>query len=160
MQIVSTPQSIERQRRKATALQPNLSNYELKLDQIGDRLWITEQSLDYVFYLPGGLGMKIVVPAGFQTDLASVPRPLWPIFPPFGRYRAAAVVHDYLYVEQAIDGMPINRSLADEVFVRGMMELNVGIATRRTMWAGVRAGGWWPWWRRARKLKRQGKLIR
>lgn len=38
----------------------------------------------------------VVVPAGFVTDGASVPRPLWPLFPPTGRYFAAAVVHDWL----------------------------------------------------------------
>ena len=36
------------------------------------------------------------VPAGYRTDFASVPRFFWRIFPPFGRYSRAAVVHDYL----------------------------------------------------------------
>ena len=39
----------------------------------------------------------VVVPKGFRTDLASSPRILWPILPPFGRWSAAAVLHDYLY---------------------------------------------------------------
>ena len=36
------------------------------------------------------------VPAGTETDGASVPRFFWIAFPPFtGQYRAAAIVHDY-----------------------------------------------------------------
>ena len=31
-------------------------------------------------------GAKITIPAGFITDFASVPRILWPLFPPFGKY--------------------------------------------------------------------------
>lgn len=38
----------------------------------------------------------IKVPADFVTDGASVPRPLWWLFPPVDRYFPAAVVHDYL----------------------------------------------------------------
>ncbi|MEM9213525.1 MAG: DUF1353 domain-containing protein [Cyanobacteria bacterium P01_F01_bin.150] len=38
----------------------------------------------------------ISVPAGFQTDFASVPCVFWPILPPVGRYSKAAVIHDYL----------------------------------------------------------------
>lgn len=42
-------------------------------------------------------GEEIAVPAGFRTDLASVPRVFWRVFPrDAGGYRAAAVVHDYL----------------------------------------------------------------
>lgn len=40
------------------------------------------------------LGLE--VPDGFVTDGASVPRALWWLFPPTGRYFLAAVVHDYL----------------------------------------------------------------
>ncbi len=37
------------------------------------------------------------VPAGFQTDFASVPRWLHGLVPPMGKYALAALVHDYLY---------------------------------------------------------------
>jgi len=36
------------------------------------------------------------VPKDFITDGASIPRGLWWLFPPVGRYFKAAVVHDYL----------------------------------------------------------------
>ncbi|RUM91066.1 MAG: hypothetical protein DSZ27_07345 [Thiomicrospira sp.] len=35
------------------------------------------------------------VPVGFISDGATVPRILWPIFPPIGRYLKATLVHDY-----------------------------------------------------------------
>ena len=38
-----------------------------------------------------------VVPAGFETDGASVPRLLWAVFSPAGVLFQAAIVHDYLY---------------------------------------------------------------
>lgn len=40
------------------------------------------------------LGHK--VPVGFTSDGATVPRILWALFPPVGRYFLAAVLHDYL----------------------------------------------------------------
>lgn len=41
----------------------------------------------------------IRVPAGTVTDLASVPRLLWAVFPPHGRWAKAAIIHDYLYAQ-------------------------------------------------------------
>ncbi len=38
----------------------------------------------------------VFVPSGFVSDGATVPRFLWWLFPPVGRYFAAAIVHDYL----------------------------------------------------------------
>ena len=40
----------------------------------------------------------VQVPKGFVTDGASVPRFLWWLFPPVGRYFTSAVIHDYLLV--------------------------------------------------------------
>ncbi len=40
-------------------------------------------------------GALVVVPAGFTTDLASVPYPLWALIGPFGRHTRAAIVHDH-----------------------------------------------------------------
>jgi len=40
--------------------------------------------------------MGFTIPCGFEFDGASVPRILWSIFPPIGRYTSAALLHDYL----------------------------------------------------------------
>lgn len=45
-------------------------------------------------------GSKITVPKGMEFDLTSIPRPFWAIFPPFGKYLAAATIHDYLYIKR------------------------------------------------------------
>jgi hypothetical protein len=99
-------------------------------------------------------GNQVQVPAQFLTDFASVPRPLWWLFPPWGRYGNAAVVHDYLYWEQSR-----RRAEADVIFLEAMGVLGVSASTRYTLYLAVRAGGWWGWWR-VRRLKRQGKLTK
>lgn len=43
-------------------------------------------------------GIDIKVPAGFETDFASIPRALWSFLDPTDRVIGkAAVIHDYLY---------------------------------------------------------------
>ncbi len=42
-------------------------------------------------------GLRIVVPKGFVTDGASIPRILWPIIPPFGPLLEGAILHDFGY---------------------------------------------------------------
>jgi hypothetical protein len=43
-------------------------------------------------------GDEITVPKCFKTDLSSVPRFLWPLFPPYGDFLPASIVHDYMYI--------------------------------------------------------------
>lgn len=78
----------------------------------------------------------VTVSQGFVTDLASTPRLLWNLVPPFGRYTAGAVVHDYLY--QVHQG---SRRHADAVFNAAMMELNVLPIKRVVMYRAVRLFG-------------------
>jgi Protein of unknown function (DUF1353) len=40
---------------------------------------------------------EIVITKGFVTDFASVPRPLWWVFPQWEIYGHAALLHDFLY---------------------------------------------------------------
>lgn len=85
--------------------------------------------------------VHIVVPAGFKTDGASIPRLLWPVFGhPFERYAAAAVLHDSLYRIKTM-----SRAEADRIFLEAMAVLGVPKWKRNLMYAGVRAGGWWYW---------------
>lgn len=64
----------------------------LQLTPAGFKTW----KLIKNFKVNTSLG-TIVVPKGKITDLASTPRILWIILPPFGRYTQAAVTHDHLY---------------------------------------------------------------
>ena len=86
---------------------------------------------------------EFVVPRGFQTDFASVPRAFWGVYPPYGTHTKAAVVHDYLYREQPIvrGGKPISRKDADGIFERIMRELGTSWWRRKTMHLAVRLFG-------------------
>jgi hypothetical protein len=85
-------------------------------------------------------GIRVKVPKGYRTDFASVPRPLWPLFPPFGRYARAAIVHDYLYSTNAC-----SRFLADCLFRELMFHLKVPTHRRVIMYYAVRGFGWIGW---------------
>lgn len=85
----------------------------------------------------------IRVPKGFETDFASVPRALWAVVPPLGRYAKAAVIHDWLYYRQ-----DRSRKEADLIFFEAMRVLGVGRARRNSMYWAVRQFGWIVWNRR------------
>lgn len=95
-----------------------------------------------------GSGNKIEVPAGFITDFASVPRGLWNIFPPWGVYGKAAILHDWLYQEQKR-----TRAESDKIFLEAMKALGVSFLKRRLIYRGVRLGGWLAWRSHKKQLK-------
>jgi hypothetical protein len=89
--------------------------------------------------------LAIVVPSGFETDLASVPKVVQAV--PFvgcffdinGRSRRAAVLHDYLYSVQIV-----TRKEADALFFRALAAEGVMVGLFGH-WLGVRLGGWFAW---------------
>lgn len=82
-----------------------------------------------------------VVPSGFKTDFASVPKIFWPLFPPSSRRTAAAVLHDWFYA----GGGVITRKDADGIFRRTMREAGISWWRRWTMYRAVRICGWSRW---------------
>lgn len=113
---------------------------ELKVRPLPDgRHWELLEEFDY--YL-GSLdsGMYIRVPKGFVTDFASVPRIFWWLFPPWGKYGKAAVVHDYLYHTRMF-----SRVVSDAIFLEAMVVLKVPLWKRLIIYWAVRIGGWVPW---------------
>lgn len=80
------------------------------------------------------------VPAGFETDFASTPVFAWIIFPPWGRYSKAAVIHDYLYQTGER-----TRKEADEIFREAMCVLGVPKWQCTIMFVAVRCFGWLGW---------------
>jgi len=90
-----------------------------------------------------------VVPAGFVSDFATIPRIFWRLLPPWGRYSPAAVIHDWLY---RVNG--VTRKQADVLFLRHMAALKTPWWQRMAIYYGVRAGGWvlWGRYRRADAL--------
>ena len=113
----------------------------------GDR-WILLSAFGYEV---GGEGSRdvIKIDTGFNTDFASIPRPLWAFLPRCGKYANAAVIHDYLYWEQSR-----SRKESDAILLEGMEILQVRWITRYTIYWGVRAGGWWAWWRNPSKKRK------
>lgn len=88
-----------------------------------------------------GSGKKIEVPTGFITDFASIPRPMWVIYPVWGLYGKAAVLHDFMYAT----GMPTKRAECDAIFLEAMGVLKVPWIRRHIIYRGVRLGGWLAW---------------
>lgn len=82
----------------------------------------------------------IEVPAGYETDFASVPRlPLsWLLTG--DTVHSAAVVHDYLYHL----GMS-RRSICDAIFREAMRATGVPAWRAWLMWMAVRLWGWMFW---------------
>jgi hypothetical protein len=54
--------------------------------------WFLVEDLHYEIRDTGKI---VIVPKGFVTDFASIPRPFWSIVPTWGKYGPPAVVHDY-----------------------------------------------------------------
>lgn len=94
---------------------------------------------DTVFRIAGS-DHQIVVPAGFVTDFASIPRAFWASLSPHGQYSRAAVLHDFLYWTQSC-----TRAQADRLFLQMMKQSGVSPANRQTIYGAARAageGGW------------------
>jgi hypothetical protein len=82
-------------------------------------------------------GQRIyVVPAGFVTNFASIPRPARILITGHGKERLAATLHDYLYF------MKYDRKKADGIFLRAMKDSKVNFIFRHIMHKSVRVGGW------------------
>jgi hypothetical protein len=102
------------------------------LEYIGDGTWTIYRPFEVMVDQD-----KVIVPAGFQTDLDSVPRIPLAYWLVKGRAIKSAVLHDFLYRQQ------VGREYADSVMLAAMEEEGVGWIARRLIWAGVRAGGSW-----------------
>lgn len=102
-------------------------------DDQDDGQWVLVQPLAYLSDIAG---RAFVVPPGFRTDLASVPRlPL--VFLLCGDCsREAAVIHDWLYQSHEVD-----RATADAVLREASACTGVPAWRRWLMWCGVRLGG-------------------
>ena len=79
----------------------------------------------------------IEVEEGFITNFASIPRILWNILPPYGKYGKASVIHDYLY-SKASDHLNISREKADKIFLEAMGVLRVSRFKRYSMYYAVK----------------------
>jgi hypothetical protein len=81
-----------------------------------------------------------LVPAGFVTDLASVPRLPLAFLLTGDTAHEAAVVHDFIYSRA-----PVPRDMADKVFKEAALVSGVPAWCANLMYLGIRLGGWAAW---------------
>lgn len=113
---------------------------EIGQERKGRQLYKLLEPLEYKYK-----NWKITVPAGFETDLVSLPA-LFRIFAsPTGKWAYAAIFHDYLYRSTLY-----NRKTADLVFNQIMKESKVPKYKRILAYIAVRIFGYFPY---ARSLK-------
>jgi hypothetical protein len=100
-------------------------------------------------------GDHVTVFAGQVTDLASIPRAVWPLLPPDGPWALAAVFHDAGYRSCGTyrwphrlgrtRSAPYSRAEVDDILLQAMTALDVPAWKRRLIWSAVRlfgGGGW------------------
>ena len=105
-------------------------------------MWFTDDV--FTFYIGEVTDQKFVtVPQGFFTDGATVPRLLWPIFPPWGEYGQAAVTHDYLCTTLTLTKngdnpiLKITQAEVDKIFEKAMKVLGTPWWKRKIMYWAV-----------------------
>lgn len=98
---------------------------------VSDGVWLLLSPLRYG---------DIVIPEGFYTDFASVPRVPF-VFEAWGdRAHREATLHDYLY---RIDSIPVvSRAEADRIFLEAMLSTGKPTRIAYPMYWGVRLAGW------------------
>lgn len=99
------------------------------------RFILTQPLFDQIIYTERGKPYPVNIPRGFVTDLASIPRIFWSIWPPFGLHTRAAVIHDYLYATKA------PKDFADHAFLQLLKEDGVPWLRRSLFYRAVKLGG-------------------
>jgi hypothetical protein len=111
---------------------------------------------DPLAYHPGDRTETITVPAGFVTDLASIPRWAWILLPPDGPWVKGAIIHDFLYATRGSGiwkrhpaaitrASPYTRAEADAILREALENRGVDWLRRNVIWAAVRLGGSGGW---------------
>ena len=110
-----------------------------------EQFWLEER----LVYYSEKYDETIIVPEGFETDLASIPRPARLLIPKNDSHRAPAIVHDWLCrTARSHD----DRKKADHIFLEAMKDVDhamkpnpfmctVYSIRRRTMFTFVRLAG-------------------
>lgn len=103
------------------------------------RNWLVLEDFFYATDVIMASGKRVTVPKGFVTDFASIPKVLWGIVggPADGKYRKAAVIHDFLYRTAGL----ATRPQADAVLLEAMTVSGCSWWERHVIYYGVRFGG-------------------
>lgn len=80
----------------------------------------------------------VVIPKEFDTDLASIPRALWPFMSPaYSAFIGPGILHDYLYRDRTW----MVRKEVDSVFYDALRQDGLDRWTAWKMWVAVRIFG-------------------
>lgn len=116
-----------------------------------------ELAADWSFVLGRALGGRFLghretatIPAGFVSDLFSVPPLLRAVLPRDQRDNRPAFIHDFLYAtiglrSHWIEAPVFSRAECDAALLLAMEATGFGWLRRHDIYAGVRLGGWLPW---------------
>lgn len=81
---------------------------------------------------------KYIIPKNFETDLASIPRLLWPILSPqYSGFVPPAILHDYLYRCHT----DLSRRVADEILYSALISQHITVFTASKFFVSVRLFG-------------------
>jgi len=94
--------------------------------------WETQKPIEFTT----DKGYTVEVPAGYSTDLDSVPRIPFVYAWLKGQATKSAVIHDWLYFNKH------DRKEADKIFLEAMKEEGVAVWRRWPIYLAVRAFGW------------------
>ena len=106
----------------------------MKIEYIGNNRWRLLESIGFE-----DVKNDYLVPAGFITDFASIPRTVRVMFKYDTIYSRASVIHDYLYKYKDID--ITKRKDADLLFLKIMKKDGVGLIKRHIIYRSVRMFG-------------------
>lgn len=111
------------------------TDLHLKDHETKERVWITTAPLGF---FSARFDIEITVPAGFYTDLSSVPRIPLVFWFWGGRAHREGVLHDYLVRKDSIPVVPL--AVANIIFLDAMESRNKPFYVRYPMYAGVWLG--------------------
>lgn len=111
---------------------------DLVVRELDDSIFqVAYHSFEYVSEV---LNTTVIVPVGFKTDFASVPR-IGFIYAFLGdTAHEPAVIHDWLYYTAEY-----SREKADATLLEAMKCFGIPAAKRYPIYWGVRIGGWYAW---------------
>jgi len=128
------------------------------------RRWHVIEDWHYDMLDENGERRRVIVPAGFRFDGASIPRPLWGLLSPVGLLLIPGLLHDfayrydYLWVVDGTTGETYRYQQGggqkrwDAMFRRVGTDVNGMAVIDMSAWLMLSLFGWWAW-RNNRKKK-------
>ncbi len=127
-------------------IDPLDGRYPLPKDIINEEDWILLTNFRVKWTDETGTRRILTVPAGFKTDLSSIPKFARSIISVVGRQNHASLVHDWVYFKRIkFEEAEWTRADIDLFFLLMMEVSGVGWWRRNSMYKAVRVGGEKDW---------------